>query len=81
MFLSLGYLGYRVVSDRFAIPQVVAANFSTEYRRIPYNTKTIDVTFSIPLDPASVSKESAVLAPGIEGSVSVVRGNTISYTL
>lgn len=81
ILVALGYLGYRAVMDRFAVPTVLGANFSTEYRKIPYNTKSIDVTFSTSLDATSVTKQSVTLSPGVEGSVTLIHGNTVSYVL
>lgn len=60
---------------------VEGANFSLEYRKIPFDTKSIDITFSSNLDPASLTNKNVILSPFVEGKVSLKDGNTVSYIL
>lgn len=77
----LGYIGYQEVLKRWAVPRVSGANFSMEYRKIPFDTKSIDITFSTPLDPNSLTSKNVTLSPFVEGKASIRDGNTVSYTL
>lgn len=65
----------------FAAPSVVAGNWSFEYKKIPYDVPSIDITFSRELDANSISKETVQFAPYIQGTPSLKDGNTISYKL
>ena len=76
-----GYFGYKQVSMRWDIPEVMGANFSLEYRKIPFDVTSLDIIFSSDMDPASVTSKSITLSPFIEGKASVKNGNIISYTL
>lgn len=77
----LGYLGYQELAKRWMVPVVSGANFSLEYRKIPFNAKSIDIIFSTTLDPASLSTKNVTLSPFVEGRASLKDGNTLSYTL
>ena len=76
-----GYFGYQQFHQRFAIPTVSGANFSLEYHKIPFDTKSIDITFSTEIDPASITTKNVTLSPVIDGRATIKDGNTISYTL
>ncbi|MFZ4461350.1 MAG: Ig-like domain-containing protein [Patescibacteria group bacterium] len=65
----------------FAAPSVIAGNWSFEYKKIPYDVPSIDITFSRELDANSISKETVRFAPYIQGTPSLKDGNTISYKL
>ncbi len=81
LFSIGGYFGYQELMKRWAIPEVAGANFSLEYRKIPFDTKNIDITFSTDLDPTSLMTKNVTFSPFIEGKASVKNGNTISYAL
>lgn len=75
-----GYFGYQEMVKRWSIPQILGANFSLEYRKIPFDVASIEVTFSTNLDPASLGAKNISLSPFIEGRASI-QGNTVSYAL
>lgn len=77
----LGYIGYQEFTKRGTIPLVSGANFSFEYRKIPFDTKSIDITFSTDLAPDSITTKNVTLSPFIEGRANAKNGNTVSYTL
>lgn len=60
---------------------VSGANFSLEYRKIPFDAKNIDITFSTPLDASSLTAKNVTMSPFIEGKASIKDNNTISYAL
>ncbi len=76
-----GYLGYQELAKRWAVPMVSGANFSLEYRKIPFDAKSIDITFSSNLDPASLTNKNVTINPFVEGKASLKEGNTLSYAL
>ena len=76
-----GYLGYRELLNRWTIPSVSGANFSLEYRKIPFDAKNIDITFSTPLDASSLTTKNVTMSPFIEGNASIKDTNTVSYAL
>jgi len=76
-----GYLGYQELTKRWMVPMVSGANFSLEYRKIPFNTKSIDIVFSTALDPASLTTKNITLSPFVEGKANLKDGNTVSYAL
>ena len=79
--IAASYVGYREIMNRFVVPEVLGANFSLEYRKLPFDTKSIDITFSTDLDPTSVTSKNVTLSPFVEGGASVKNGNTLSYAL
>ncbi|MDD2486750.1 MAG: MG2 domain-containing protein [Candidatus Gracilibacteria bacterium] len=83
LFLSIiagSYLGFRWYSGIRMIPQVSGANFSLEYRKIPFDVKSIDIDFNVSLDNGSIEK-NVTLSPLIPGKAELKNGNTISYVL
>jgi len=76
-----GYLGYQELAKRWVVPMVSGTNFSLEYRKIPFNTKSIDIVFSTALDPVSLTTKNIALSPFIEGKADLKDENTVSYTL
>lgn len=76
-----GYFGYQEFTKRWAVPMVSGANFSLEYRKIPFDTKSIDIMFSTPLERASITTKNVALSPFVEGKATLKDGNTVSYTL
>lgn len=82
IFVSIiGYFSYQEIAKRLSIPSVSGANFSLEYRKIPFDTKSIDITFSSDIDSASVTSKSVTLSPFLEGKPQLKDRNTISYVL
>lgn len=69
------------LSKRLEVPQVVWANFSIEYRKIPFDTKTLEVSFSTDLKSDSINNKTITLSPFIEWNTTLKDGNTIVYTL
>lgn len=76
-----GYFGYQELAKRWAVPTVSGANFSLEYRKIPFDAPSLDISFSTDLDPASVTGKNVTLSPFVEGKTGIKDGNTVSYTL
>lgn len=62
-------------------PTVVAGNFSLEYKKIPYNVPSIDITFSRDLDPNTVNANSVRIYPFVAGTATLKTPRTISYAL
>ena len=61
-----GYFGYQELAKRWMIPVVEGANFSLEYRKIPFDAKSIDITFSSQLDPSSLTTKNVSFSPFVE---------------
>lgn len=81
LLLVGGYFGYQELAKRWAVPMVSGANFSLEYRKIPFDAPSIDISFSTDLDPASVTNKNVTISPFVEGKGSIKNGNTVSYAL
>ncbi len=62
-------------------PTAVAGNFSFEYKKIPYNVPSIDITFSRDIDPATVNANSVRTYPFVAGNATLKNPRTISYAL
>lgn len=76
-----GYFGYQEFLKRMTVPTVSGANFSLEYRKIPYDARSLDIVFSTALDPASVSNKSVTVSPFVEGTIVLKNKNIVSYVL
>ena len=76
-----GYFGYQEFAKRWAVPMVSGANFSLEYRKIPFDAQSIDITFSTELDPTSITTKNVTLSPFVEGGATLKDKNTVSYAL
>jgi len=76
-----GYFGYRYWNFINLAPTAVAGNFSMEYKKIPYNVPSIDITFSHDIDPASVNANSVRIYPFVAGNASLKNPRTVSYAL
>ena len=79
--LLFGIGGFWMYSDWNGVPTVVGANVSLEYRKVPYNVKSLDVIFSTPLSADTVNAKNVTLAPYVEGTVSLINEKTVRYTL
>ena len=62
-------------------PTVVAGNFSLEYKKIPYDVPSIDITFSRDIDPNTVNANSIRIYPFVAGTATLKTPRTVSYTL
>jgi len=71
--------GWADLFNRF--PQVEGANFSIEYKKVPFDIPSLDITFSSEISAKSVTAKSVKLSPFVDGQASVKDKNTISYTL
>lgn len=69
------------IAKKFEIPKVLWANFSLEYRKIPFDTKTIEINFSTDLNKNSINNKSVVLSPFVEWKVELKNWNTLIYNL
>lgn len=69
------------LSKRLEIPQVIWANFSIEYRKIPFDTKTLEVSFSTDLKWDSINNKAIALSPFVEWTTVLKNWNTIVYNL
>lgn len=79
--LILGFAGWWYFGSYSAVPQVIGANFSVEYHKVPYNVPSLDVTFSLPLDAATITSKTVTLSPYVEGKATLEKGNIVRYTL
>ncbi len=75
---AFGYLQFREFT---AVPSVSGANFSLEYRKIPFDVPSVDFTFSTDLDPASITAESVKVSPALLGAPTLKDGNVVSFAL
>ncbi len=60
---------------------MLAANFSLEYRKIPFDVPSVDFTLSQEIDPASVNASTFTVSPALSGYASVKNGNVVSFAL
>ncbi|EKE29741.1 MAG: hypothetical protein ACD_2C00107G0001 [uncultured bacterium (gcode 4)] len=72
---------YQFVAKRLARPTVSWANFSLEYRKVPFDTKSLDISFSTDLKKESISPKSITLSPFVEWKAILKSKNSISYEL
>lgn len=70
-----------ILSKNFSIFEVNGGNFDLGIKKIPYNVKTIDISFSKELDSVSIMKDTFKITPEVPGSVKLKDKNTISYEL
>lgn len=57
------------------------ANFDLWIKKIPYNVKSIDISFSDEIDESSISKDIFKITPEIAWVVKLKNSNTLSYEL
>lgn len=57
-----GTFGWLKYAQTYAVPEVMGANFSLEYRKVPFDVASIDFTFSTELDPATVNASSVTVS-------------------
>lgn len=61
--------------------QVSSANFDLGIKKLPYNVKTIEITFSSNILAESISKDIFKITPEVPGSLKLTPPNTLSYEL
>lgn len=76
-----GVLGWSHYLKTYAVPEVLGANFSLEYRKIPFDVASVDFTFSTELDPATVNPANVSVSPSLSGYPSLKSGNVVSFAL
>lgn len=59
--------------------KVTAANFDFSYRKIPFDVGYVDFTLSQDLDEKTITKDNFIIAPHIDGELSLISPNTIRY--
>lgn len=69
------------ISQTTSIFEVNGWNFDLGIKKIPYNTKSIDISFSQELDEKSIQKESFTITPEVLWVIKLKDKNTISYEL
>ncbi len=69
---------YKWVSPSF---QVSSANFDLGIKKLPYNVRTIDITFSTNIWVESVSKDIFKITPEVPWVLSLSAPNTLSYKM
>ncbi len=79
-FCILGGIGW-YIHDAFSAPSVVAGNWDFQYKKIPYNVPSIDITLSHNIDPKTVNANSFKISPFVPGRPEVKDGNTLRYVL
>jgi uncharacterized protein YfaS (alpha-2-macroglobulin family) len=65
----------------FSTPTVVAGNWDFNYKKIPYNVPSIDITLSTDLKADSITKNTVKITPFVPGTPELKDGNIISYKL
>ncbi len=65
----------------FTAPTVIAGNWDFNYKKIPYNVPSIDITMSTSLKAESVTKNSVKITPFVPGTPELKDGNIVSYKL
>lgn len=70
-----------LISQNFSIFEVSGWNFDFWIKKIPYNTASIDISFSKKLDENSIIKNSFKINPKVPGILKLKDGNTLSYQL
>lgn len=70
-----------VLSKNFSSFEVSAWNFDLWIKKLPYNTKSIDVSFSKDLDEVSIMKWVFKITPEVPWVLKLKDKNTISYEL
>lgn len=81
LVVLVSFGGFWFYGDYHAVPTVIGGNVSLEYRKIPYNVESLDITFSTPLSTETVNAKNVTLSPYVEGQVSLVNDSTIRYKL
>lgn len=76
LFSSINFL-----VEKAQIPQVMWANFSLEYRKIPFDTKTLEISFSTNLRKESINNKTMSLSPFVDWGTTIKNWNTLVYTL
>jgi hypothetical protein len=71
------YYGRGVLSA----PTVLAGNWDFNYKKIPYDVPSIDITLSTDLKGETINKNTVKITPFIPGTPELKNGNTISYKL
>ena len=69
-----------VLNKKFLVFEVSGGNFDLWIKKIPYNTKSIDISFSKKLDPNSVWKDLFTISPKVPWVVKI-EDNTLKYEL
>lgn len=70
-----------IYQNVFSNFEIIDANFDLNLKKVPYNTKSIDIVFSKDLDEKSISKANFSITPEVKWSVVLKDKNTISYIL
>lgn len=76
-----GAFGWIKYAQMYAVPEVMGANFSLEYRKVPFDVASVDFTFSTELDASSVNSANVTVSPGLSGYPSLKSGNVVSFAL
>lgn len=76
-----GFFWSKKITEKFKIPKVIWANFSLEYRKIPFDTKTLEISLSMPIDSNSINQKSISISPYIEWTIELKNENTLVYNL
>lgn len=71
---------YSINKTSFLDFKVSGANFDLWLKKVPYNTKTIDISFNFDIDETSI-KDSIKITPEIPWIIKLKTPNTISYEL
>lgn len=74
------YFNYSKFSDSLVF-EVSGWNFDLWIKKLPYNVKSIDISFSKQLDEKSLEKDVFKITPEVPGVVKLKDKNTLSYEL
>lgn len=81
IFWPANYSPLNYITKRLEIPKVIGANFSINYRKIPFDTTTLEINFSSNLSSDSINNKTITLNPFIEWKTELKNWNTIIYKL
>lgn len=59
----------------------MGANFSLEYRKIPFDVPSVEFTLSSEIDPSTVNSNTVTVSPNLAGYPSLKSGNVVSFAL
>ncbi|MBW7954842.1 hypothetical protein H3C61_03440 [Candidatus Gracilibacteria bacterium] len=71
----------QLFKNTFSSFEISGGNFDLGIKKIPYNTKSIDLSFSKKIDKESVSKDIFKITPEVPGILELKNDNTLSFKL
>lgn len=73
---------FRIIYQNvFSNFEIIDANFDLNIKKVPFNTKSIDIIFSKNLDKSTIIKDNFSISPYVKWTLELKDNNTISYKL